>query len=146
MGRIVVSTDTPPRPTTLTNMWPLVIRSLDLLETLTADNHEKVLRKLISFISEYDPDQEVFTWLSETDLRAMKVFLDQGWVETEKIILGPPETLGPSTEESPNLKDCPKKVVRIVVRILGGLDMADRTLRGYLRPKRVHNSGSAPNG
>ena len=73
----------------------------------------ETLEKLILFISELEPDRNIFAELSHYQLSEMITFVDLGWVETGNIIL---EAFG----EGSDLMACP---------------IESRTLTGFVRPR-----------
>ena len=98
---------------TIINMCPVVVRSLDVLDTLSVEHQSQVHRKLVLFLSEFEPKYDVFLQLRESHLSDMLIFLDAGWKFTGDQVLNHCKTFLVSS-----LRSCP---------------FMDRTLSGLLR-------------
>ena len=98
-----------------TNVCHLVVRSLDVLSTLSADYQLQVHRKLVSFISEFEPEHDLFTQVPRSDPLRIKNFIDEGWEPTIEAFLNPENC---PIYVAPALDKCP---------------IENRTLSGWLR-------------
>lgn len=100
---------------TLTIVCRSVIRSFDVPSYLSTDHQLQVHRKLVSFVSGFKPEHQIFAQVSLQ--LEMITFLDLGWVFIGYLLL--------------DANSCPP----IVVRSLKGCRVEDRTLSGFLRPE-----------
>ena len=100
---------------TLTIVCRSVIRSFDVPSSLSTDHQLQVHRKLVSFVSGFKPEHQIFAQVSLQ--LEMITFLDLGWVFTGYLLL--------------DANSCPP----IVVRSLKSCRVEDRTLSGFLRPE-----------
>ena len=98
-----------------TNLCHSVVRSLDVLKTLSVDHQLQVHRKLVSFISKFKPQHDIFTQVPRSDPLDIKAFEDEGWQ--------------PTGDEVPSPNSEPKKVVAP----LEHCPIQNRTLSGWLR-------------
>ena len=98
-----------------TNVCHSVVRPLDVLKTFSVDDQLKVHRKLVSFISKFEPEHDLFAQVPRSDSLNIKVFEDEGWQPTVDAVLSP--------------KDFPRKTVEP----LKNCPIQSRTLSGWLR-------------
>lgn len=99
---------------TIINVCLLVLRSLDILDTLSVEHQSQVHRKLVLFLSDFEPERDIFVQLRESHLSDMMIFLDAGWKFTG----------------DQDLKDRPL----YLVSALRNSPIEDGTLSGLLRP------------
>ena len=99
---------------TIINVCLLVVRSLDVLDTLSVEHQSQVHRKLVLILSAFEPERDIFVQLRQSHLSDMMIFLDAGWEFTGDQVL----------------KDCPLDLVYA----LRNCPIEDRTLSGLLRP------------
>ena len=98
-----------------TNLCHSVVRSLDVLKTLSVDHQLQVHRKLVSFISKFKPEHDLFAQVPRSDPLNIKAFEDEGWQPTGDEVPGPNSK--PTKVVAP-LEHCP---------------VQNRTLSGWLR-------------
>ena len=87
-----------------------------VLNNISTELQVETHRALVEFITNFEPEHNIFAELSQAQLWEMLHFLDFKWVETDDIILDNEARNGRPTY----LLNCPK---------------AYRTLTGYLRPR-----------
>ena len=100
-----------------TNVCHSVVRSLDALKTLSLDDQLKVHRKLVSSISKFEPEHDLFAQVPRSDSLNIKVFERREVAANSKC--------------SPKLS--PKDFPRKTVEPLKDCPIQSRTLSGWLR-------------
>lgn len=95
------------------NVCHSVVRSLDVLATLSVDHRLQVHRKLVSFISQFEPEHDLFAQVPCSDLSKLKTFEDEGWQRTVDRVI--------------SAKSCPQQLVASSKRF------PNTTLSGWLR-------------
>ena len=101
-----------------TNVCHSVVRSLDILKSLSADHQLQVHRKLVSFISGFKPEHHVFAQVPSSDSLNLKAFEDEGWeptVDADRSQYSCPEELAASLEDCPIKNRNPKGWLRLGV-------------------------------
>ena len=126
---ITVSAGTSPFPTmspkrlpligagnALTNVCRSAIRSLDIATDLSTEHRSEVHRKLVSQITAFRPEFDIFAEVSHAYCSDIDAFLKLGWEDTGKVVLGADDC--PSKHEAWRLEPCSTE---------------ERTLNGLLR-------------
>ena len=98
-----------------TNVCHSDVRSLIVLPTLSFDHQLQVHRKLVSFISQFEPEHDLFVQVPRSNSLNIKIFKDEGWQPTGDAVL--------------NLESYPK----VVASALDKCPIQNWTLSGWLR-------------